>query len=64
MAMAITHCAPGREIEGEDWMTPVNTTSDGMACTINTRYDDMGCNDIITTKRYPKTVALIEYVQR
>lgn len=42
-------------------MTPVNVASGGVCCTLNTRYDDMAQNDILSLKHFPKTVVLIEY---
>ena len=41
---------------------PVNTAAGGVACTINTRYDDLSeVSDILTLAHYPKTVVLREY---
>ena len=40
---------------------PVNVTKDYVACTLNTKYNDMGINDIVTLKHFPKTVVLLEY---
>lgn len=42
-------------------LTPVNVASGGVACTLNTRYDDMSMADIISLRHYPKTVILYEY---
>ena len=33
----------------------------GVCCTLNTRYEDMGQDDIISLAHYPKTVVLYEY---
>lgn len=41
---------------------PINTTTGGCACTLNTRYDGMQLpEDILTLAHYPKTVVLREY---
>lgn len=42
-------------------LTPVNVAQGGVACTINTRYDDMAQADIISLRHYPKTVIIYEY---
>ena len=44
------------------YLLPVNTTTGGCACTLNTRYDGMQLpEDILTLAHYPKTVVLIEH---
>lgn len=42
-------------------MMPVNTTKDGMCATLTTRYEEMGINDILTLRHFPRTVILIKY---
>lgn len=42
--------------------TPVNVCRDGVACTINTRYEAMALPlDILSLAHYPKTVILVEH---
>lgn len=44
------------------YLLPVNTTTGGCACTLNTRYDGMQLpEDILSLAHYPKTVVLREY---
>lgn len=44
------------------YMMAINTASDDVACTINTRYEQPSLpNDILSLAHYPKTVILIEY---
>lgn len=44
------------------YFLPVNVAAGGVACTINTRYNDLSeISDIITLAHYPKTVILLEY---
>lgn len=40
----------------------VNVTRDCCACTLNTRYEDMGTSDILTLAHYPKTVVLVSFL--
>lgn len=40
---------------------PINVASDGVSCTLNTRYEDMAATDILTIAHFPKTVVLIEH---
>lgn len=35
--------------------------TDGVACTLNTRYEDAAIMDYITTKHYPKTCWMYIY---
>lgn len=56
----MTNIAKPRRISG-GYLYPVNVTKDLCACTLNTKYNDMGINDIVTLRHYPKTVVLIEY---
>lgn len=58
--MKTTNTAPPT-IRDQAILTPVNVASGGVACTINTRYDDMSMADIISLRHYPKTVILYEY---
>lgn len=37
---------------------PQNVCSGGVACTINTRYEDAAIRDYITLKHYPKTCVM------
>lgn len=39
----------------------INTTADGCAATLTTRYDAVGPTNIISLAHYPMTVVLIEY---
>ena len=40
---------------------PVNVAAQGTACTLNTRYEQMGLPlDILSLAHYPKTVVLME----
>ena len=44
------------------YFVPVNTTSDGLCCTLTTRYEAMSRPlDILSLAHYPKTVRLCEY---
>lgn len=56
----MTNIAKPRPFRG-GYLYPVNVTKDDVACTLNTKYNDMGINDIVTLRHYPKTVVLIEY---
>lgn len=38
-----------------------NVCTGGVSCTLNTRYEDMGQDDIVSLAHYPKTVVLYEY---
>ena len=56
-----TTSATAKHLRGGDFL-PVNTTTGGCACTLNTRYDGMQLpEDILTLAHYPKTVVLREY---
>lgn len=57
--LSTTTSAPPKPIGGQ--IVPINVTSGGVACTMNTRYEDMGSADIISLAHFPKTVVLIEY---
>lgn len=47
--------------DGYGYLLPVNTAADGVACTINTRYEQPSLpNDILTLAHYPKTAVLLE----
>ena len=39
----------------------VNTTADGLCCTLNTRYEEIGINHILSLAHFPRTVVLIDY---
>ena len=58
------HCtnqATAKPVRG-GYCLPVNVTTGGCVCTLNTRYDGMQLpEDILTLAHYPKTVILIEY---
>lgn len=53
----------GLSCNGRVWIqTPVNVCRDGVACTINTRYEAMALPlDILSLAHYPKTVILVEH---
>lgn len=43
------------------YLMPINVAADGVACTINTRYEQPSLpNDILTLAHYPKTAVLLE----
>lgn len=57
---ATTYAAPRATFVG--YFLPVNTTSGGLCCTLNTRYEAMSLPlDILSLAHYPKTVLLCEY---
>lgn len=57
---ATTSAAPRTTRVG--YFLPVNTTSGGLCCTLNTRYEAMSLPlDILSLAHYPKTVILCEY---
>ena len=57
---ATTYAAPRATRVG--YLLPVNTTSGGLCCTLNTRYEAMSLPlDILSLAHYPKTVLLCEY---
>lgn len=57
-----TTSATAKPIRGGGYFLPVNVTTGGCACTLNTRYDGMQLpEDILTLAHYPKTVVLREY---
>lgn len=44
------------------WMYPLNVASDGVCCTLNTRYENLiAPNHIMNLAHYPRTVVLYEY---
>ena len=55
-----TNKAKGKYIT-QGYMMPVNTTKDGMCATLTTRYEEMGINDILTLRHFPRTVILLKY---
>lgn len=46
---------------GGGYLLPVNTTVDGAAVTITTRYEAIGPTNIVNTAHFPMTVVLIEH---
>ena len=42
-------------------LSVVNTTADGLCCTLNTRYEEIGINHILSLAHFPRTVVLIDY---
>lgn len=60
LKLSLTTTCPGKSVRG-GYHQPVNTANGGLACTLNTRYEAIGCNNIITLAHYPMTVVLFEY---
>ena len=60
MNFKVTHTAPFRAIMGGQ-ITPINTTADGCAATLTTRYDALDYTNILTLAHFPMTVAIYEY---
>lgn len=61
LSLTITTSALPKRIPGGA-LLPVNTTADGLVCTLNTRYEAMALPlDILSLAHYPKTVILIEW---
>lgn len=60
LPLSYTSCAQGKPIRG-GYLQPVNTAHGGLSCTINTRYEAIGQNNILSLAHYPMTVILQEY---
>lgn len=60
MELKITRIAKEKTIK-EGCLIPINVTYDGCCCTLNTRYEAIGINDIMTLAHFPRTVILIKY---
>lgn len=60
MTFNITHTAKPRTTR-VGLITPVNTTTDGCAATITTRYEAIGYGNIYTLAHFPMSVCLLEY---
>lgn len=57
----ITSTAASRRIMG-GVETPINVARGEVACTLNTRYNDMALPlDIVSLRHFPKTVVFVEY---
>ena len=55
-----TFVSPSVSIRG-GYQLAVNTTADGLCCTLNTRYEEIGINHILSLAHFPRTVVLIDY---
>lgn len=55
-----TFVSPRVSIRG-GYQSVVNTTADGLCCTLNTRYEEIGINHILSLAHFPRTVVLIDY---
>lgn len=60
MNFKVTYTGKPRVIRGGQFL-PVNTTADGCAATINTRYGAICCTNIVSMAFYPMTAVLYEY---
>lgn len=54
MTMTLRTCSSCRHV-------PQNVCRGGVACTINTRYEDAAVTDMINLAHFPKTVVLYVY---
>lgn len=60
MNFKITYAGKTRVFRGGQ-ILPVNTTSDGCAATLTTRYENICQTNILSLSHYPMTVVLYEY---
>ena len=60
MNFSVTYTGKPRVIRGGQFL-PVNTTADGCAATITTRYENICQTNILSLAHYPMTVVLYEY---
>lgn len=61
ISLSYTSCAVPKLIH-DGLLAAVNVCAGGVACTLNTRYEDMSLPmDILSLRHFPKTVVLCEY---